>query len=109
MAKAGDREWLSDSLQGTKHQRLEVRNRFHRRSGSGFRLLRTALEPGEDETAEGDDEGRDPVLEVMVAGARFVSGEEGGQRARRLNPVNDRDDEEEDPEDYGRDDQVSAL
>src|SRR4051794_22126643 len=41
------------------------------------------------------------MLDVMVGGAPLMSGEEAGQRLRRLDPVDDRDHDQDDPDEQG--------
>src|SRR4029079_7074730 len=51
---------------------------------------------GEHEARHSDEERRDAVLDVVVAGPCLVPGEEAGQGLGRLDPVHDRDHDEHD-------------
>jgi hypothetical protein len=60
--------------------------------------IASRLKPSEDEKRETEQEGRDPVLDVVVTGTSLVTRDEGGERAGRLDPIDDREDDEGDPE-----------
>ena len=67
VAEARDGKELREALEQSDHDRLEVGD--HRRAagaGSGILGSRAGLEPGVGEETEGDHEGRDAVLEVMM-------------------------------------------
>jgi len=109
VAEARDREELREALEQAEGDRLSVRDRHERRLGGCPGAVVARLEPGEDEAREAEQEGGDPVLHVVVAGALLVSGYERGQRLRRLRPVEDRERDEHEPGDDGRDDQLAPL
>ena len=69
------------------------------RTGAG------GTEPRKDETGDAEEERRDPVLDVVVVRPRFVSGDPGRQRLGRLDPVDDREDDQRDADDDGKPDE----
>ena len=109
VAKARDREWLRHTLDQAQHDGLEEGDRFHRRRSGLGRLRRTALEPGKDEAGECNDQRRDPVLQVVVARARLMTGKEGRQRSSRLDEIHDRDRQKDETGEDGGKDQLWPL
>src|SRR2546430_5320391 len=53
-------------------------------------------EPGEDEACRAQEERGDPVLHMVMGRPRLVAREEARQRLRRLDPVDDRDRDQDD-------------
>ena len=92
----GSRSGTAPRTLGGARARSPARRRSARQRSRRRRALRPRPEPREHETRETDEERRDAVLRMVVAGARLVPGEEAGQRLRRLDPVDDRDHDQDD-------------
>jgi hypothetical protein len=99
VAERGNRERLGDALQQAEDRRLEVADGRSPGSGDFVARRRPGLEPGVGEGREGDGEGGDAVLDVVVVrlgvSGADVPGEEGGQRVRGLGEVQRRHHEQQ--------------
>ena len=110
VAEAGDREELGHALEQAEDDRLPVGDkRREKHSGRRARPPRPALEPGEGEQGEPDEQRRDAVLDVMVARSGLVAREERGQRLGRLGPVDDRDHDQRNPDESGEDHEWTTV
>src|SRR5947209_7380307 len=92
--------------------KYEIGSCIERESLRGFRAhasARTRGEPGERKAAEPDDEGCDPVLEVVRRRPGLVAREERRQRLRRLDPVDDRHHEQQKADDHGERNQGTSV
>src|SRR5919201_684688 len=65
------------------------------------RLLPAGREPRVDEAGEPDEEGRDPVLHVVVPRVGLVPRDPRRERAGRLGPVDEREHDQREPDDDG--------
>ena len=82
--------------------RLGVGDQSSEDHAAGCVRFGPGAEPGEHEAGDPEEERRDPVLDVVVAGSALVAREEAGQRLRGLDPVDDPDRDQDDRREHGQ-------
>ena len=108
--EARDREELGHALEEPEHDRLPVadqRGGDHVPEAAG-RCFLPVWNQANTSSASPTRNGGDPVLDVVLARARLVARDERRQRAGRLDPVHNREDDQGDADDDGSPDSHRA-